>query len=533
MANKSLIWSALLATAMFTGCGGTDPCLDADGDLAYVTDPSQDETCDEPVIDCDDSNSDIAPDVQEICGNGIDDDCSGAEDDDDACILEPCDPDNPNYNVPDTIDEACEAVLTTGEYTQLNEAIETAGDRDFWSIEAKQGNWYILWAERRGIDPGSPDTVLRVYGEDKTMIAENDDMPYRMKDTDAAHLFQAVADETLYIEVLEWSDWADDGAVGDPSYTYRMSIFEGDIQENLADNDSADAVSASEDPSWSLFPFSDSWPYWGAGVIDPAGDVDFYPVDFLSEDSLCQFGFWPDSPSLINPQLDVYWEDCTPATDTDPGDCDGLGVELLATTNTPETTPTGTFLSEDAGITAYIPRGAYYAKVSDVDGMGGVGYFYNLMASCYLTDWFEKELEDGNNTPLSNTPVSMDESASVAGRYFGTFFGERQVLSEGTDDMDTFKISNALGSGKYMTVNLEAANVGSIVGDIKMTFWEQTGDTYKELATVTSDNPQIRDHVLANEVAVYVTLEYQGSYSGLASQYFGTVIVSDTPVYGD
>ena len=523
MAKKSIIWSVLLATALLTACNGDEPapCVDNDQDGFYTDDG----VCVDTVYDCDDFDADINP-------RAIDDTCDDVDED--------CDP---TTSVPgsdecfecteagDTLEDACEIELVDSTWVYHDDAIQEAGDRDFLTIEAEAGTWYILWAERRGTDPGSPDTVLRVYDGQGTEIAENDDMPYRMKDTDAAHMFQAVRDETIGIEVLEWSDWAEDGPVGDSSYVYRTGIWSGPIDEANENNDTAVDVAAYEDGGqWQGMPFKEGWPYWAPGVIDPAGDVDVYPVDFLSEDSLCQFGFWPDSPSLLSPKLDVYWEDCTPSSDTDPGDCDGLGLELIASTTSPETTPTGTFISEDAGVTAYIPSGAYYAEVSDTDGAGGVGYFYNLMTSCYLTDWFEHELEDGNNSRLSNTPVTMDDT-NGDGRYFGTFFGQRQVLSEGSDDMDTYRVANALGNGKYFTVNLEAENVGSLVGDLKMTFWEKVGDNFNELATVTSDNPRIRDYQLANETAIYVTIEPQGDYQGLASQYFGTVIISDDLVY--
>jgi hypothetical protein len=509
MMKKYLAWSALLATAMMAACDNGGDTGET-GDVACTVD----------------ADGDSHFDVDDPCGTG-DDYC-----DDNADSFDEDDCNDPCPEAGNTIETACDFTTALGEWRYDDDAIQSAGDRDFWKFNTLAGNWYIVWAERRGVDPGAPDTVLRVYDSNKTEIAENDDMPYRMKDTDAAHLFQAVNDETIYIETLEWSDWAEDGAIGDPSYVYRMGVFEGEIVEVNPDNDTfADAVNF-DGGQWYSFPFKDPWPYWAPGVIETPGDVDVYPIDFLSEDSLCQFGTWPDSPTLLNAKLNVYWEDCIPRSDTDDGDCDGEGAVLIASTTDAETRPVGTFFSEDAGVTAYIPSGAYYAEIEDADGMGGNGYFYNLMSSCYLTDFFEKEFEDGNNSPVSNTPVTMDESSTVAGRFFGTFHGSRQALTSGTDDMDTFKVSSSLGNGRYMTVNLEAENVGSIVGDIKMTFWYEAAGEYIEMTSVTGRDPQIRDYQLSNkETAVYVTLEYPGSYSGPASQYFGTIITSDTPVY--
>lgn len=61
---------------------GTGPCTDQDGDF-YGAAPSI--HCSVLRVDCDDTNPDIHPFADEICGNGIDDDCNGVIDDRDIC----------------------------------------------------------------------------------------------------------------------------------------------------------------------------------------------------------------------------------------------------------------------------------------------------------------------------------------------------------------------------------------------------------------------------------------------------------------
>ena len=51
-----------------------------------------------------------------------------------------------------------------------------------------------------------------VWDAEGNLLATNDDMPYRMWETDSALYYQATEDGTFYAEVLEFSDWHDDYA---------------------------------------------------------------------------------------------------------------------------------------------------------------------------------------------------------------------------------------------------------------------------------------------------------------------------------
>jgi hypothetical protein len=70
-------------------------CIDNDND-GYGNPASA--LCTYPDLDCDDSNADVNPGAQEVCTNGVDDDCDLDVDCDDAdCVSDPsCDPCTPN-----------------------------------------------------------------------------------------------------------------------------------------------------------------------------------------------------------------------------------------------------------------------------------------------------------------------------------------------------------------------------------------------------------------------------------------------------
>jgi hypothetical protein len=56
---------------------GSDPCQDQDGD-GYGYHASL--ACTKPLQDCDDNNSNIHPRAEEICDDGVDNDCDGLVD---------------------------------------------------------------------------------------------------------------------------------------------------------------------------------------------------------------------------------------------------------------------------------------------------------------------------------------------------------------------------------------------------------------------------------------------------------------------
>lgn len=451
-------------------------------------------------------------------------------------------------DTPDTIAEARGLTPTLEQASAWDENIFQPGDRDMYSVTQTPGNFYFAWANRPGNEAdgsasgGTPDTVIRMYTGDGTEIAVNDDMPFRLEETDAGMWWQASSADPVYVEVLEWADWRNDegdneSAVGGDEYQYRILVLESDSIEIIGDNDTPAECLAGEGSSFNAAGLSSDQitMVYGNGFIDAPGDVDYFQLGFegftgLPEGSelMCQFGFWPGQPTSLQPQLDLYWEDCSPTADDD-GDCDGEGddIYLLGSTNDPDFTPPGLFLGEDAGIMGVIPDGRFYAAVSSAAGESGVGHAYTLMYTCYNTTNFFKETEVGSEDPLQAGLVALN-NPNDPGTYFGRFYGNFNPGGEFTDDFDAYAVVDGLGAGRFLDVEVESETAGATTGDLTMKLWRnEGGGNFTELTSVTGPDPVIEDYALtADDIALVVTLESDGTVQDLSTGYYGLVVVT-------
>ena len=448
----------------------------------------------------------------------------------------------------DTIEDAYAVAPTFGEFLSITDAISEGGDRDFFQLAQQQGNWYFVFANRPGDDGaggpagGEPDTVVRLYNGEGELLSTNDDMPFRLENTDGGMWWQATSNDPMYVEVLEWTDWraelGDDWSPeGGQSWLYDLIVFETDSEELVGENDTIQECFAGTAGSLDAIGLTQSQAMWfGNGLIDSPEDVDVFELGAegftgLPEDSdlLCQFGFWPDQPSDLSPRVRLYWEDCEPTEDDD-GDCDGQGddIYLLGESEEADLTPTGRFLSEDPAVMAAIPDGRFYVEVSSATGEGGPGHFYTLTYSCFITSNFQQETETGSVDPTEADIVPLDnpnDAQYFFGRFYGNFNGET------TDDFDAFALVDGLGDGKYVNVILESAKTGATTGDITMTLWRnEGGGNFTELTSVTGPDPEIVDYQIgADDFALVVTLQTDGSQQGLSTNYWGLATVYPEP----
>ena len=383
--------------------------------------------------------------------------------------------------------------------------IGTNGDRDFYCIDVSEGVEYIFsTAADLGDEEGMPDTVLRMYNSDGEFVYENDDMPFRAWGMDSSFYYQPKQDETIYLEVLEWSDWADyeGGASGGSGWSYDLIGYPFFIEDPEPNNtmEEADAIDASEEVSgyytnWFADNIGDIY-----GTIGEAGDVDLWRLeyDWGEEGSTAVFytwSLWPIYAPGFEPEFTVYNE----------------AGDVVAHTLDPIFKTGGTWF-DDLGILFRMELGeVYYLEVKDAAGGEGFGTFYPIVHTGYSEESAPVEAEP-NDFPGSGT-ATMSESDSTPDYFSTDAWGEIEADGNDCYKIDGDEVSGGL-AGKYITVTIQAQDLGSLL-DANITIYDEDGS---ELASATEDlergsaDPAIRDLALDDErfVTVCVGAEDRG-----------------------
>lgn len=275
------------------------------------------------------------------------------------------------------------------------DAIDPAGDRDFFTIELTEGVPYHFWVDTQSdllcdtllwIYPPGADTernlqIARdiVLGD---VIAESDDMPYRIAASDPAILFVPPSTGTYTLQVIQYGDATGGAAEGGPWCDYMLrglvhTLDEVECNDDFAVRDALaaasagdtgfadDAVSPAVQPiATSLF---DGVDYATnvklgerlSGQIDFDDDNDVWRFRFgdLSGQAGGHYWLWslwdtqPTSTDVREHQLTLF----------------DANMQVLARTN--HAVPDGYFgFTEDAGIVYPVqPNTTYYLRVSATD----------------------------------------------------------------------------------------------------------------------------------------------------------------------
>jgi hypothetical protein len=182
-------------------------------------------------------------------------------------------------------------------------------------------------------------------------------------------------------------------------------------------------------------------------------------------------------------------------------------------------------------VTVLNPGGQFYASIQDTAGNSGPGHFYNLMASCYNTTFFDQEIESDSLDPALNTPVAMEESTNTAGFYFGRFIGYFEPFDlerSKTDDFDAYAVEQGLGTGKFVNVYVDGGTAGGLAGELTVTLWRSTGGAPVQLAQAVGVDADIQNYELtAQDTTLVVTVESDGVAQGRGAHYQALVTVSD------
>ncbi|MEN0064211.1 MAG: hypothetical protein AAGA48_18820 [Myxococcota bacterium] len=487
----------------------------------------------------------------EICDNGVDDDGNGFADCEDieACAANPGDP---CYVEPPPCEAGREGEMlflkatetTPGPFTLVSlglaesDVIAEPGDRDCFAFQPTTGTSYVLYLEHRG---NRPDTVLQIFDADFNLIGENDDLPYRITETDSGMEFTALSDETLYFQVLDFSDWSRErDAEGGSNYRYDIllsSVMVEEPNEDTAnDNDTfqnAAANTLDKTADVLLDPYVGELG-WLPGRIGEAGDVDIIPLD-LQPFQYCQVSTfphfslegWSSGLSALSPVWEIFYEDCDRYN---PETCTGETVTRVARTENPailsNDVPSVFF---DAGISLPVPSGSgqYYLRVTDANGQGSASHAYSLISDC-TSAFIERDDENGSADPRDAEDVGMDDGTTVFTGTVAGFLDGSEL--DGPDVLDSFRIDEGPQAGWTMDVFVETSKAGSLLTDAVVTVYKDNGDkSITELASTTGDNPQLTFQ-LTDASDLFLTFASASGADGLDQFYVANITISEDPL---
>ena len=178
-------------------------------------------------------------------------------------------------SAPNDMNDSFAQARTIATGNPVTGAIQKPGDRDYYAVELTADTWIRLFTSANPMDdPDMVDTVITLFDENLTQLAQNDDEIPRQH-TDSSIVFHVPASGTYYIEVQEFSTFgAGESPRGEPGFSYRLEVSElatgdGITIEEEAGNTAAEATPVS---------FSDEGATYLLGRFEAADDVDHFAV---------------------------------------------------------------------------------------------------------------------------------------------------------------------------------------------------------------------------------------------------------------
>ncbi len=402
-----------------------------------------------------------------------------------------------------------------------SDKIDPAGDRDFFAIDVSAGDVMEIYTVAYAADGDmEPDTVIRVYDPDGNLVAENDDMPYRLQETDSGLYQRADRDGTWFIEVLEWSDWDPDsnGPVGGSTFDYDLYVKNRSLTEMEPNDSDVDAINNAY--GWlDVLPTTDMYlGFWGQA--DQPGDIDLYywgVGDTYSDSEVLELSLWPGSTNQMVPAITIYDAD----------------FNVLATTE--DVFPVPEYLAFwDSAIIYNFVAGDYYIEISDSSGASGADTFYAGILTwwgCCNDDVVVVENHYQPDAFSGGVALAMDTSDPTFN--YGWALGE---VSRDADLSDTIRLDGAsVGSldGRYLTIELQSASVG-FQSDLKIVLRDASGTVLGEFTDGFDGrmDPYVENFQVPNTSAIYIDVEIEPGSVGvtLTDQYSMLVMVTDDPL---
>ena len=442
---------------------------------------------------------------------------------------------------------------------RVEDAINSAGDRDFFAVELEEGD--KLWLLAIGyLDDGDtePDTVLRIYDQDGTWLNTNDDMPFRLGNTDSGLPLEATYSGTYYIEVLEWTDWAIEGGtydgspVGGATFEYQLwgivaddrEVDPEDFNNTIADVEDYLSIEGNSvytaDPIYYYGFTEEDYSLMMDASLDTDTDVDVFPFGLGEADALPgEEGYWDDLYYTFS-----FWEGGGLPADVVLTVTDAEG-EVMAETANPSFAPgfgdtyggAWRAYSYDFGAFVHMNENTdYYVHVSSTSGATGVGTAYWGIVGGYYTSSAPWEGDDQDFDNIALAPVMETFELTSSDVVVGYGAGATGLLEE-LEDFDSYKIpASAVGGldGKYLHVFVDAQARGSLL-DAKVTVYGDDQSTVIAEAT-TNDfdggaDPHLFNVELGDESSITIVVEAdeRSVAHPLANWYQISASVNDDP----
>ncbi len=358
-------------------------------------------------------------------------------------------------------------------------AIGTAGDHDFFTFEGTAGSWVAISTEANpDDDPEMVDTVITLYDGSMTQIAENDDA-FPRASTDSEIIIRLPADDTYYVEVQEWTTWADDTPEGDPSFTYTLRVIEidPDAAAVTVDTEGGDDAASAQTLGFSMdFQFL-------LGTFEDDTDVDVFSISVpAGATRLLQATLMPDG-------TDGYGS-TTPAGEV--WVTDSAGTTIIAR------------IDQSAGyeaISPSLPEGDYLLWIAHPGGGAGANDFY-----------VAKVVRGTENTPEgsgANGTVAEAEALTLT-MAEGTMRRSGFVLAhlDAADDVDYFSFDVA--AGETLSVACGSAEGGSGVEGLTVSVRDGDDASVASMTETAPDGVFIEDAGVTEAGTYYLRLSKTG-----------------------
>lgn len=362
-------------------------------------------------------------------------------------------------------------------------AIEWPGDRDYFRFEGEAGEFVAIFTNSSpGLSGRQVDPVIRLYDAQQTQVAENDDALPRF-DVDSEIIYRLPNTGTYYVEVLEWSDWAEEAPIGDPELRYRLlvrtvnDVNPGVTVEIEAGNDAASAIPLDVPQTAGL----------AVGGFDDASDVDVYALTVTRPG---RFGFLLAMP----PGVEGY------------GSTSPLGEVWVTTSSGTEVVARKTLSAEVLDVSPALPPGDYQLWLAH-PGTPGANDFY--VFKFFLLEEADEEIEPNDTRELAypltliSREQQMDRAAFVLAH-----------LGEG--DTDYFQLTVA--SNEAVTVFCTAETDGSGVRGLTVDLLDDGGNPITSVMETSTEFAAI-DRQSVDTPTVYVRLTKTGQAMDVTSQF--------------